>query len=225
MTSKTIDDPSRYYTLPSGILGDGSSLDAGAAQLIDNNISHLVRVSQRHLAWWPLTINLVNFGGAGPTPYTGYVDASEPGTLADYQRIPWARGANAVIFGPFDLIVDRETDAGLMLRTIRVVIGKAVASTGTSLQLYFAITPDRELPRNGVFYAWSGRVNAPSGTNRVVYDLESTALSHRYVTRTCRVSSATGSRTVQVVSASIAVGFYSTANSQSVGAISVYEKR
>lgn len=227
---KTIDSPSKYYPLVSGLLINGASLDAGTCQVVDNNISHLARISQRHLDWWPYKMSLIDYGGgAGTTPYTGYVDASEPTTPLDYQILPWANKAGAVILGPYDLIADRETDYGLTLRKIRVVVSKVVANGTDKLQLFFALTPDRESPWNGIFYTFSGPVVAANGTTKITYDLDAAVIAGntqlRYVTRVCRDSGARGSRTVQCVPATVAIGAYGIASGQSIAGISVYEVR
>lgn len=226
---KTIDSPSKYYPLVSGLLINGAPLDAGTCQVVDNNISHLARVSQRHLDWWPYKMNLIDYSsGAGTAPYTGYLDASEPTTATDYQTIPWAQKAGSVIMGPYDMIVDRDSDRGLVLRKIRVVVSKVIANGSNKLQLFFALTPDRESPWNGLFYTF-GTVIAANGTSKITYDLDAAVVTGntqlRYVTRLCRDSGARGSRTVQCVPASVAVGAYGIASGQSIAGISVYEVR
>lgn len=167
-------DLSEYVIHPTdGWLGDGDPLDAGSAQALDQNLSHVSYQSTRVLcvAKGPGTSHYVG-GGIGPNPdgYDNLRDVNRPLNPGGLQSIAWD-GNTSSYLGTFPLVLDGDpsnTTTG-SLRWVRVVL-RYNANSGSSTRFFAVLTYDGANPWNSNVLA-SRAITGSAGTNTAAIDL------------------------------------------------------
>lgn len=211
--------PGRYIKVPpaaSAMIRDDRPIDAGAAMIIHNNLSHAAAESFRHLFCDVIGIALSQTDG-----WTGPVDASSPGT-SGLGSISWSPSV-AVRYGPFFGVEDRQTDDGTpALRTVELRI-EARSGTGSSLTIYSAIVVNR-LPDPPYLGATVEDSFSPS-TSLSVNKRTLTVPLPSSVRTPFRARPSGGAADVLVVPYWVWIGWRSTSGSDQVLTVSGYEQR
>lgn len=156
----------RYIKHPpasSPVLSNGKPLDAGTAQIIDNNLTILDWENLEHLG------SCVGFSNAqaatqNNNAWAGIADApvpADPSAEQPWNQISWDRRCS-VRQGPYFMKVDKAlSDGRLTIRDVVVHFGWYNHS-GTNLKMMFFLTPYESPPRDG-WLAYTTHSDTASG--------------------------------------------------------------
>jgi hypothetical protein len=217
----------RYFKhATDGALANGDPCDAGSLMIVDQDLSH-----QAHEGVWHLFSEPgpdATDTGDDPHGYGGLRPPVSPpprGFTDNHQKIAWGQ-ATARTYGPFNLLLDRTptnvtTSGG---RGFRLVV-QTTAVTGSSLQLYAAVTPEGKSPWENDMLASSGWLTVASGTQTTTIDLVPDGNVVRLQRRwRYRSSGAVGNEAV-VIPVQLWLGWYSTDDDDAINAINGFESR
>lgn len=226
----------RYVKHPpaaAGWLADGDPLDAGTAQLVHSNLSHLSERNVRLIAHTTGPGVVVDDTTGNATAWADIVDATQDASTSDdYGLIPWERDANAFLCGPVALSHTRigTSPAGLYPRKVRVVVQGTKSTAGaTTLTAYAVLTATPDTPLRSQRYAVATEAKM-EGASPLAYIFSLTLSCDAPVRPTeewrCRSTGASESATSVVTPAWVWVGWRSNTtvmNPDTVESISVFE--
>lgn len=212
-------------------LTNGTTLDAGTAQIIDSNISWLSYESCRHLVSMP-GFSVATVASTSKV-YDGIVGFSAPATTyVSSMEIPWDR-RTAVRLGPFNAVQDEVVTASTerTARKFKVVVD--LTNTGSTLTMYYAatLTPDADnlYLHGGIVIDGSANVlvrNAAVATGQDVATLTPQHdLSANVQNWKCRNGATLTSSTTYVVPLWLWVGFRAVGGTVWINRIDAFEVR
>lgn len=220
----------RYIKHPAGSatndLQDGRPLDAGSAQIIDNDLTVLARENVRHLVWdagFGKPKSLLSDSGrgyAGLDDIQGAPDSTEYGSDNLWAAISWDPRTSRH-YGPIFCVDDRSmADVGFGLRSIRVDVDCSSA-TGSSLTLFVALTNGFQYPNEGRLVFLSTTPGA--GRSVKTFTLSMATILESRASRRCRPNGGGATTYSQVLEVFLWVGWRATDANDAVLAISAFE--
>jgi hypothetical protein len=225
--------PSQYVKHPpaaSSFWANGDALDAGTAQDVDQNISHLTAENFRPLVEQPGPglladhTNPSNLWG-GLADLTGPPGGVTPDALL---AVPWSTSRpNCFRWGPFYAIVDNDSPAG-WLTFRKVQFDVEVNTAGSELKVYVAMTTTPNPPSESYIDGTFQTMQSPfgGGPQRLSTKMEPTppAVAYAGTPRTCRPPTAGLNRSLSLAEFWIWMAYVNgSAGSNTMQSISAFE--
>ena len=156
----------RLRTPTTGAMAAGDPIDAGSVMILDSNLSKLAQESFHHLASaiGPGTL----FSSSALRGFGGLNDAAEPTATGGVDAVSWSI-VLSMMFGPFDLCIDRVTAAQNLPRKIKVFIDYS-GGAANSLTVYAAAMagPGRPSPGNSLLDFKRNILGAGASTTELI---------------------------------------------------------
>lgn len=224
--------PGRYVRVPvaaSAMVRDDRAIDAGAAMIFHNNLSHAASEALRHLFDWVRGGTLSQVDG-----WTGVVDASNPGT-GGLANISWSPVVSCC-WGPFFAIEDRISLASdtptppspgvAVPRKIALEVEAKSGALGT-LNLYPAVTAgwDPQLPYLGTVWDTTYSPGTSLAVTTTTIAIPRPLSPSAPVRSRPAAGAASGGAEATVLPYWIWLGWRSTSGSDKILAVTAYETR